>query len=49
MKFLKFMFTARMSFAVFAVLAFVFTLLYVAWTHHNQTRLTQHPTAIQAR
>ena len=36
MKFLKFMFTARMSFIVFALLAFVATVLYLGWVHHHQ-------------
>ena len=37
MKVLKFMFTARMSFIVFALLAFVATVLYLGWVHHQQT------------
>jgi len=37
MKFLKFLFTARMSFVLFALLAFVFTLLYVTWVNRHQT------------
>jgi hypothetical protein len=48
MKFVKFMFTARLSFALFALLAFAFTLLYVAWVHHSQ-RTIQHSPAAQTR
>ena len=44
MRFLKFLFTARRSLVLFALLAFVLTLLYVAWTGHAQRRL-QHPAA----
>jgi len=36
MKVLKFMFTARMSFIVFALLAFVAIVLYLGWVHHHQ-------------
>lgn len=36
MKFLKFLFTARMSFILFAFLAFVFTMLYLGWVHQHQ-------------
>jgi uncharacterized membrane protein len=34
MKVLKFMFTARMSFILFALLAFVATILYLGWVRH---------------
>jgi hypothetical protein len=37
MRFLKFMFTARMSFILFAFLAFVATMLYLGWVHQHQT------------
>ena len=36
MKFLKFLFTARLSFVLFAFLAFAFTMLYL-WAHGRQT------------
>ena len=49
MKFLKFLFTARMSFVLFALLAFAFTVLYVAWVHHSQVRAIQHSPAAQTR
>lgn len=42
MKFLKFMFTARMSFVLFAFLAFVFTMLYLGWVQLDQTQLPIH-------
>lgn len=44
MKFLRFLFTARMSFVLFAFLAFVLTLLYVAWAGHARPRVS-HPAA----
>ena len=37
MKVLKFMFTARMRFILFALLAFVATMLYLGWIHQHQT------------
>lgn len=49
MKFLKFMFTARMSFVWFTLLAFAFTVLYFAWLRHHEVRVVQHPTAAQTR
>jgi hypothetical protein len=50
MKFLKFMFTARKSFVLFAFLAFAFTMLYLAWFHRTQARIViQHPPATQTR
>jgi predicted ABC-type exoprotein transport system permease subunit len=50
MKFLKFMFTARMSFVLFVLLAFAFTMLYVAWVRHNQAHVViHHPPAAQTR
>jgi hypothetical protein len=50
MKFLKFLVTARMSFVLFALLAFAFTLLYLAWGHRHRARIViQHPPAAQAR
>lgn len=48
MKFLKFLFTARMSFVLFALLAFAFTLLYLAWANHTQPRMVRHLPAAQA-
>jgi hypothetical protein len=36
MKFLKFLFTALMSFILFALLAFVVTVLYLGWVHQHQ-------------
>jgi hypothetical protein len=44
MKFLKFMFTARMSFVLFACLAFVATMLYLGWVHQHQTPILIHQT-----
>ena len=35
MKLLKFLFTARMSFVLFALLAFVATVVYLGWTQHQ--------------
>jgi hypothetical protein len=50
MKFLKFLFTARMSFVFFALLAFAVTLLVLAWGNRNQVRtVIQHPTAAEPR
>ena len=50
MKFLKFLFTARMSFVFFALLAFAVTMLVLAWGHRNQARFViEHPTTVQAR
>jgi hypothetical protein len=50
MKFLKFMFTARMSFVLFAFLAFVFTVLYLGWVHrHDGPVLVHQPRAEQKR
>ena len=37
MRFLKFLFTARMSFILFALLAFVATMLYLGWVNQQQT------------
>lgn len=47
MKFLKFLFTARRTFVLFALLAFAFTVLYLAWNHRNQERSAtpRHPAA----
>ena len=42
MKFLKFMFTARMSFVLFAFLAFVFTMLYLGWIHQHEAPVVNH-------
>lgn len=44
MRFLKFLFTARMSFVLFALLAFILTLLYVAWMDHVRPQVP-HPAA----
>jgi len=50
MKFLKFMFTARMSFVLFALLAFAFTMLYLAWYHRHEAPVIMHqPRAEQSR
>jgi hypothetical protein len=50
MKFLKFLFTTRMSFVFFALLAFAVTILVLAWGHRNHARIgMEHPTAVQAR
>jgi len=50
MKFLKFMFTARMSFILFAFLAFVFTMLYLGWVHHHEgAAINDHHPAEQRR
>jgi hypothetical protein len=50
MKFLKFLFTARMSFVLFALLAFAVTMLYLAWGQHSHSRIViQQPRAVQAR
>ena len=37
MKVLKFLFTARMSFILFALLAFVAAMLYLGWVNQHQT------------
>jgi uncharacterized membrane protein len=42
MKFLKFVFTARMSFVLFALLAFMLTVLYLGWVHQRQTPVLTH-------
>ena len=42
MKVLKFMFTARMSFILFALLAFVATVLYLGWVHQHQAPVLIH-------
>ena len=42
MKFLKFMFTARTSFILFAFLAFVFTMLYLGWVHQHERPVINH-------
>ena len=42
MKILKFMFTARMSFILFALLAFVATILYLGWVRHYQATVLIH-------
>ncbi|HVR21790.1 MAG TPA: hypothetical protein VMU26_00555 [Candidatus Polarisedimenticolia bacterium] len=50
MKFLKFMFTARMSFILFVFLAFVFTMLYLGWVHRHEGPVVNHqPGAAQKR
>lgn len=48
MKFLKFLFTTRMSFVFLALLAFAFTLLYLAWADHSEPRIIRHTPAAQA-
>jgi len=42
MKFLKFMFTARVSFVLFALLAFVATMLYIGWVNRHQVPVEIH-------
>lgn len=37
MKALKFLFTARMSFILFVLLAFIATMLYLGWVRQRQT------------
>ena len=50
MKFLKFMFTARMSFVLFALAACLFTVLYLAWYHRHEVPVLIHqPRAEQQR
>ena len=50
MKFLKFMFTARMSFILFALLAFVATVVYLGWVHqHQMPVLIRHARPAQMR
>lgn len=49
MKFLKCMFTARMSFLWFTLLAFAFTVLYFAWVRQHEARLVERPAAAQSR
>ena len=49
MKLLRFLFTARMSFLWFTLLAFACTFLYFAWLRQQQTRSVQRPTAAQTR
>jgi uncharacterized membrane protein len=50
MKVLKFMFTARMSFILFALLAFVATMLYLGWVHqHHTPALIRQAGPVQAR
>jgi len=43
MKFLKFMFTARLIFVLFALLAFVLTVLYLGWSQKHQGAVLNHP------
>jgi hypothetical protein len=46
MKVLRFLFTARMSFVLFAFLAFAFTVLYLSASHHREVPATkQQPPA----
>jgi hypothetical protein len=48
MKFLRFLFTARMSFVLFGFLAFAFTVLYLSASHRHQVPVTkQQPPAGQ--
>ena len=42
MRFLKFLFTARMSFIFFALLAFVATVLYLGWVRHYDAPVSIH-------
>jgi hypothetical protein len=41
MKFLRFLFTARMSFVLFAFLAFAFTLVYLSASRNHQAPVTR--------
>jgi hypothetical protein len=50
MKFLRFLFTARMSFVLCVFLAFSFTLLCLSASWHHQVPVTQQqPPAVQRR
>jgi hypothetical protein len=50
MKLLKFMFTARMSFIIFALMAFVATMLYLGGVHQHQAPVLSHqPRSAQTR
>jgi len=49
MKFLKFLFTARMRFVLFALLAFASTLLYLAIANRGLARIVRHTPAAQSR
>ncbi len=49
MRFLKFMFTARMGFLWFTLLVFAVTLLYFALTRRDDVRAVQHPASTQTR
>ena len=44
MKFLKFLFTARMSFVLFALLALIATMLYLGWVHQHEKPVLIHQT-----
>lgn len=48
MKFLRCLFTARMSFVLFALLAFAFSLLYLAWANRGTARIVRHTPAAQS-
>ena len=47
MKFLTFLLTGRLSFVLFALLAFAATLLYVEWVNIHQTQ--ERPTPARTR
>ncbi len=50
MKFLKFMFTSRASFILFALVAFAFTVLYLAWNQrHAALPPAQQQHAVRSR
>jgi hypothetical protein len=49
MKVLKFMFTARMSFILFALLAFVVTVLYLGWVHQHEGPIINHQLHVEQR
>jgi len=49
MKLLKFLFTARMSFLWFTLLAFACTFLYFAWIQHHEVGGVQPPAATHTR
>ena len=49
MKVLKFMFTARMSFILFALLAFVATVLYLEWVHQHEGPVINHQLRVEQK
>ena len=49
MKVLKFMFTARMTFILFALLAFVATVLYLGWVHQPEGHVINHQLRVEQK